>query len=227
MNKIVKNTAILSFFGLIAIGLGGCSATLTNEAALAQYKSIGTGSFLYLTQRFRAEEVITSGNESARKVIEVDRGEDTNYLYELEESTVDGVTTSREFLIYQTSDTSGLMYSKVDGKVEEDRVDYDTVWENVKDAADTITTLGGEDYTYVFEEHEGSTNTYTRTFLNGLKIEQSYSLDGVKYDLELNFTRQNLLTSNIMTTTNEATGESATNSLIIGYASPFYRKSGL
>lgn len=227
MNKNVKIAAKLSFFCFLALSLSGCSETLTAQSALQKYKSMGPSGFFYLETRFQAVEEITSGNDRTYKIIQVDRGEDTCYLYQREESTVNGNPSTSEVLIYQTSETRGRMWTNLNGGIEESSVDFEAVWASVKEGADSITDVGGADYSYLFEDKEGYESSYsTGTLGYGVNVTQKYTESGVAYELSASFTRQSALT-NLYTKVTSASGEVATESIVISYNSSFHRKSSL
>lgn len=228
MNRLIKNASLFTFLACSVALLGGCSKTLTGAEAKELYERQNPGIFFYELYNFQTETTVSMADgDSTHRLVHIDRQNGDYYIYELNEITEGGVSTTTETIWYQTSETKGRFIEKANGEqaVTSD-VEVELVIAAVNSEFNVIAETALGDRSDIFDDQEGYTKTFVQQGDSSIKVTLDYTQDGAAVNQEITFTPQSLFASRTVTQT--ASDGSVNNySTFYTYNARFNKKTSL
>lgn len=228
MNKLIRNTSLLTLLGVIALGLGGCSQPITRDEAKAEYDSKDRTTAIQGVYKFTSTSEEVYGDDKDVTTIDLDYTDGSLYFYSKQETTENGTTSTVETLIYQTDNTTAISATKsatTQGSLE---VPLLIVRSAIDLAYTGLVDVCAFDYSSILfaDDDDDTTREFYKEANGGLRVViNDTEDDGTTHKTEYNINSDGLMVSGTDTYTED--GLACRDSTTITLNSNFSKKTAL
>lgn len=228
MNNLVKNSSLLSIVLFGAIALSGCNGTISREQAKQIYQTYSPRYNAGMVEKYILERTVTERDgETYYELINADQTYQDFYVYYLSETTNEsGEKTTSEVLAYDKKNGTGYSSTKDAEGVKESEITSHELSSIVSQYLNEVFDFACADYTYLFEELDGTEATYYSGLLNTFSVTLTSNIEGVSREAEYHFTAQSSLEKGTETVT-YADGTTYSSITTVTFNAAYTRKASL